>query len=160
MADPKKMIRTDGTRVVTTHNPTWKAELYGLYVCLRDDPWVLTLFPMFFASNFFYTWRKYTHYGALHFRNSPSALTVEFNDYNGALFNIRTRALNNLIYYAAQIVGSIAIGLLLDSVRFSRRFRAFSGWGILMGMTFVVHIWAYFYQKSVYFLLCYGSIGY
>ena len=58
MADPKKMVRTDGTRVVTTMQPSWKAEIYGLYVALRNDPWIILLFPMFFASNYFYTWRE------------------------------------------------------------------------------------------------------
>ena len=57
MADPRKMVRTDGTRVVTLQNPTWKTEIYGLYISIQKDPWILLLFPMFFASNFFYTWR-------------------------------------------------------------------------------------------------------
>ena len=73
--------------------------------------------------------------------------TTEFNDYNGALFNIRARSLNNLVYWLSQIVGSIAIGLLLDQRRLARRFRAFSGWLVLLLMVFVIHIWAYFYQR-------------
>lgn len=71
----------------------------------------------------------------------------EFNDFNNAFFNIRARSLNNLVYWLAQIVGSITIGTLLDQRALSRRTRAFSGWIILFLMTFVVHIWAYFYQK-------------
>ena len=35
------------------------------------------LFPFFLTSNWFYTW--------------------QFNDYNGALFTLRTRALNNMV---------------------------------------------------------------
>lgn len=58
MADPKKMVRTDGSRVVVPRHPSWKTELWGLWLCLRDDPWVILLFPMFFASNWFYTWRE------------------------------------------------------------------------------------------------------
>jgi sensor histidine kinase regulating citrate/malate metabolism len=72
---------------------------------------------------------------------------VEFNDYNGALFNIRARALNNIVYWIAQIIGSFSIGFLLDQKALSRRMRAFSGWVVLMIMIFVVHIWAYFYQR-------------
>lgn len=57
MADPEKMIRTDGTKVTTPRQPSWKAELLGLWTALRNDPLIILLFPMFFASNWFYTWR-------------------------------------------------------------------------------------------------------
>ncbi|KAF8990397.1 major facilitator superfamily domain-containing protein [Cyathus striatus] len=128
MADPNKMIRTDGTRVASPRHPSWKAEIYNLWLTLKTDPMILLLFPMFFASNWFYTW--------------------QFNEYNDALFNIRARSLNNLVYWLAQIVGSISIGLLLDKRRLSRRLRAFFGWAILLAMVFIVHVWAYFYQRS------------
>jgi hypothetical protein len=57
MVKPEDMVRTDGTKVMLPRHPTWKAELMGLYYVLRDDPMILLLFPMFFASNYFYTWR-------------------------------------------------------------------------------------------------------
>lgn len=60
MADPNKMIRTDGTKVATPRHPSWKVELYGLYLTLRTDPMVILLFPMFLASNWFYAWRAFT----------------------------------------------------------------------------------------------------
>ncbi|SJL05216.1 uncharacterized protein ARMOST_08582 [Armillaria ostoyae] len=47
---------------------------------------------MFFASNWFYTW--------------------QFSGFNGAIFNIRARGLNNVCYWISQIIGSILIGLL------------------------------------------------
>ncbi|KAG8729893.1 hypothetical protein FRC12_020644 [Ceratobasidium sp. 428] len=128
MADPRTMVRSDGTKVSTFRHPTWKAEIIGLWVALRTDPSILLLFPMFLASNWFYTW--------------------QFNDYNGALFNIRTRSLNSLTYWISQMFGSIAIGLLLDSKMLGRRARAFLGWGVLFAMVFVVHIWGYFYQRE------------
>jgi len=74
---------------------------------------------------------------------------VEFNDFNGAIFNIRARSLNNVVYWTSQIIGSILIGFLLDQKKLGRRLRAFSGWGVLFAMVWVVHIWAYFYQKHV-----------
>lgn len=74
---------------------------------------------------------------------------TEFNDYNGTLFNIRTRALNNLVYWLSQIVGSVAIGFLLDQQGIRRRVRALSGWCVLFVMVFIVHIWMYFYQRCV-----------
>ena len=154
MANPAKMIRSDGTRVVTPRHPSWKSEIYGLYLTLRTDPWIVLLFPMFFASNWFYTWRKLKYYFPHHFAANTG---TEFNDYNGAIFTIRARALNNLIYWLSQIVGSVSIGFLLDQRGLSRRFRAFTGWSILIAMVFVVHTWAFFYQKCVAFLLVSAS---
>lgn len=58
LADPYKMIRTDGTRVTPIRHPSWKTEFVSLFVALRTDPWIVLLFPMFFASNYFYTWRE------------------------------------------------------------------------------------------------------
>lgn len=152
MADPHKMIRTDGTKVTTVTHRSWKVEIYGLYLTLVKDPMILMLFPMFLASNWFYTWRKsHTTYGTLYKieLNADLFLSSEFNDYNGAIFNVRTRSLNDLVYWLSQMFGSIAIGSLLDRKHISRRVRAFSGWSILFGMVFVVHIWAFFYQKYV-----------
>ncbi len=60
MVDPEKMIRTDGTKVVIRRHPSWKTEIYNLWVALRTDPMIILLFPMFLASNWFYTWRKQT----------------------------------------------------------------------------------------------------
>ena len=58
MADPNKMIRTDGTKVFSPRSLSWKSEFYNLWVAIKSDPMILLLFPMFFASNYFYTWRK------------------------------------------------------------------------------------------------------
>ncbi|KAJ7667689.1 MFS general substrate transporter [Mycena polygramma] len=128
MVDPSKMIRTDGTRVVVPRNPSWKIELWGLVVALRTDPMILLLFPMFFASNWFYTW--------------------QFNEFNGALFNIRTRSLNSMLYWSAQIFGSLIMAMVLDKKGVSRRTRAFTGWGMVFVMVFVTNIWGYEYQKQ------------
>ncbi|KAG1733026.1 MFS general substrate transporter [Suillus paluster] len=129
MANPDKMIRTDGTRVNQVRHPSWKTEFFSLFVALKTDPWILLLFPMFFASNYFYTW--------------------QFNDYNGAIFNIRARGLNNFMYWTSQIFGSVFIGyFVLDQKKLRRRVRAFYGWIIVFLMVFIVHVWAYFYQKT------------
>jgi hypothetical protein len=58
MVDPQKIIRTDCTNVTTARHPSWRVEIYGLWVAVRDDPLIIMLFPMFFSSNWFYTWRK------------------------------------------------------------------------------------------------------
>lgn len=66
MADPNKVIRTDGTRVVMPRHPSWKSEFHGLWVAIFTDPTILLLFPLFCASAYFYTWRE-----------SPNHSTVE-----------------------------------------------------------------------------------
>jgi len=128
MVDPQKIIRTDGSKVATARHPSWRVEISGLWIAVRDDPLIILLFPMFFASNWFYTW--------------------QFNAYNAALFNIQARSLNNLVYWIAQIIGSILIGFLLDYKTIQRRARAFAGWTVLFVLVFALHIWAYFYQKD------------
>lgn len=58
MVPPSRMIRSDGTHVPQPENPSWKTEVFGLWVALRDDPYIILLFPMFFTSNWFYTYRE------------------------------------------------------------------------------------------------------
>ncbi|KAJ7638519.1 MFS general substrate transporter [Roridomyces roridus] len=128
MVDPKTMLRTDGTKVSIARQPSWKVELIGLYVALKTDPYVLLLFPMFMASNWFYTW--------------------QFNEFNGALFNIRTRSLNSMLYWLAQIVGSLVMAVILDMKNVRRRTRAYLGWALVFAMVFVIHGWGYSYQKN------------
>lgn len=128
MADPKKMYREDGTKVTIPRNPSWEAEFMSLVYAFWKDPLIVLLLPMFWASNWFYTW--------------------QFNAYNGALFDIAGRSVNNFVYWVSQIIGSVMIGLLLDSKGLSRRSRAFLGWIILFVMVWLVHIWGYFYQKT------------
>ena len=64
--------------------------------------------------------------------------------------------MNNLVYWLSQMFGSVSIGLLLDQPGIRRRVRAFSGWCVLLGMVFIVHIWAYFYQKYAYLIGLYA----
>jgi MFS family permease len=128
MVEPQKIIRSDGSRVLVPLHPTWKTQLYGLYLTLRTDPMIFLLFPMFYCSNYFYTW--------------------QFNDFNGALFTIRGRSLNSMLYWMAQIFGAIGMSFILDSKRYRRRTRAFGGVAALMIMIFVTHIWAFFYQRE------------
>ncbi|TFK49311.1 MFS general substrate transporter [Heliocybe sulcata] len=128
MADPRRMTRSDGSKVTTPRRPSWTSELHGLFIVLVTDPTVILLFPMFFASNWYFTW--------------------QFNDYNAALFNVRARSLNNLLYWICTIMGSTIIGFVLDQPRLTRRFRAFSGWTLVLSMTFIVHGWAFMYQRQ------------
>lgn len=56
-----------------------------------------------------------------------------------------------MCYYIAQIFGSYMIGYILDLKSMTRRTRAFVGWGILFVMVFIIHGWAYIYQRFVPF---------
>ncbi|PLW35516.1 hypothetical protein PCANC_13547 [Puccinia coronata f. sp. avenae] len=119
LAPPSSITRTDGSLVTVERNPTWKHELRGMLRLLTQDPTVLLLFPFFWASNWFYTY--------------------QFNDYNLALFNLRTRSLNALLYWLSQIFGSGLFGLLLDFQRaFNRQQRARIGWAVLTVVIFIV----------------------
>jgi hypothetical protein len=89
-------------------HPTWKTELLGLWETLRSDPYIILLFPMFFASNWFYTY--------------------QFNDVNLAQFNTRTRALNNTLYWIAQMFGAGIFGFALDFPNIRRTTRAKAAW--------------------------------
>ncbi|CAD6892299.1 unnamed protein product [Tilletia controversa] len=123
---PADVVRNDGSRVMVPPQASWKHEIQGLFTILRTDPWIILLFPMFFASNFFYTW--------------------QFNSFNGSLFTLRTRALNSMLYWLAQMVGAFLLGILLDSTRLSRRRRACIGWAVCFGLVWAV--WGGSYAKQ------------
>ena len=73
----------------------------------------------------------------------------EFNNYNGAIFDIQACSLNNLVYWLTQIVGSLFMGIILDQKKFNRWKHAFSGWSLLFAMVWAVHILVYLYQRFV-----------
>lgn len=87
------------------------------------------LFPFFLTSNWFYTW--------------------QFNDYNGALFTLRTRALNNMLYWFFQIFGAMVFGIAIDSSRFRRRVRGWAGLGVVTMLSMAVWGGCYSFQMSV-----------
>jgi len=68
-------------------NPTWQTEIVGLWETLKYEPFVILLFPMFWSSNWFYTYQQ--------------------NYVNAARFDTRTRPLNGLLYYMAHLDGSL-----------------------------------------------------
>ena len=70
--------------------------------------------PAAWASNFFYNY--------------------QFNNVNGVLFTLRTKGLNNVFYWVAQMVGSAGIGYFLDFGFASRRKRGFAGVAVVAVM--------------------------
>ncbi|KAK3192399.1 hypothetical protein K4F52_001612 [Lecanicillium sp. MT-2017a] len=118
LCNADKVIREDGSKVIVMKNPTWSSEIIGLWQTLRQQPWILLLFPMFFCSNIFYTYQN--------------------NVVNGAAFNNRTRALNGLLYWFAQIVGAVINGFALDYTGLRRSTRARAAFVFLIVYTFAV----------------------
>ena len=146
LTNPANVVRSDGSLVTVERQPTWISEFKGLYLILRTDPWVMLLFPFFLSSNWFYSY--------------------QFNGINGSGdFTFRSRSLNNcmsphpmrlaqshptltcpsivlhcpsVLYWTAQIVGSAAIGFILDNKRMSRKARAYGGWAICFVFTFAL----------------------
>lgn len=128
VADSKYIKRKDGSRIIVIKNPTWKSEFLGLWQTLRSDSYIVLMFPMFFASNWFYGYH--------------------FNSVNLAYFTVRTRALNSLLYWLMQMVGAFVFGQLLDMKFLSRPARAKVNFGILLAITMGIWGGGYVFQKQ------------
>jgi hypothetical protein len=129
MCNGNDVVRSDGSWVIMPLNPTWKSEVMDLWSTLRTDSYVLLMFPMFFCSNWFYTY--------------------QFNGINEAHFDIRTRALNNLLYWTAQIAGAMIFGYSVDTHRFRRTVKAKVTWVMLFCLTMGVWGGGFAWQLSV-----------
>lgn len=128
LVDGNKVIRSDGSKVILKQNPSLMTELYGLWETIRFDPWLIFLFPMFWSSNWFYTY--------------------QMSVVNGAIFNIRTRALNSFLYWLAQILAAIVMGPLLDLKYFRRSVRAKASLVLLLAVTMAIYGGGYAWQKG------------
>ncbi|KAF3924658.1 hypothetical protein AA313_de0204453 [Arthrobotrys entomopaga] len=128
LLDSNKIIREDGSKVISVQHPSWKSEILGLWEVLLSEPWILLLFPMFFSSNYFYSY--------------------QFNGYNLARFTTRTRSLNNLLYWLSQIIGALFMGFALDYQRISRVTRARIGLGFVLVVTLAIWGGGYAFQKD------------
>lgn len=115
LVDAKHIVRKDGSRVILMKHPTWQSEIIGLYEVMKTDWYIALLFPMFFASNFFYTY--------------------QFQDVNLARFTVRTRSLNGVLYWLSQILGAYIFGYALDFAKLKRTMRAKVALGVLFVFT-------------------------
>ncbi|KAL6711797.1 hypothetical protein ACN47E_002840 [Coniothyrium glycines] len=128
LTDAKHVVRRDGSRIILMKHPTWQSELIGLWETLRSDSYIILLFPMFFASNWFYTY--------------------QFQDVNLAQFNIRTRALNSTLYWLAQILGAAVFGFALDYPNVRRTTRAKVAWIAMFMLTFGIWGGGFVFQRQ------------
>ncbi len=128
LVDAQKVLRSDGSKVVLMKHPSWKSEIVGLYEVFLTDPWVVFLFPMFLASNWFYSYH--------------------FNGVNGAKFNIRTRALNGVLYWLSQMIGAFVFGYALDIKNIRRSIRAKGALVVLFAITLAIWGGGYKWQTG------------
>ncbi|KAG0648137.1 unc93 [Hyphodiscus hymeniophilus] len=128
LVNASDVIRADGSRVILMKNPSWQSELWGLWETIRFEPLVVLLFPMFFVSNWFYVYQQ--------------------NAVNGAYFNFRTRALNSMLYWLAQIVTALIWGNSLDIASVRRSVRAKIALAILFVLTMVIWGGGFDFEKT------------
>ncbi|KAI8936874.1 hypothetical protein NX059_006110 [Plenodomus lindquistii] len=128
LVDAKDVVRADGSKVIVMKHPSWKSEFVGLWETFFTDPYVILLFPMFLASNWFYAYH--------------------FTEVNSAYFNVRTRALNGVVYYIMQIIGAYVFGFALDIKGVRRTTRAKAAWGALFATMMIVWGCGYEFQKT------------
>ncbi|KAF8022365.1 hypothetical protein BT93_F0025 [Corymbia citriodora subsp. variegata] len=107
---PSKVIRNDGTRCTKVEYSSVSTEAIEILKLFLN--WkMLLITPAAWASNFFYSY--------------------QFTNVNGAMFNLRTRGLNSVFYWVAQILGSVGIGYVLDFSLPSRKMRGYVGTAIV-----------------------------
>lgn len=103
---PSKIVREDGSKPSLMKYSNVGTEIVQILRLFLN--WKLLLIvPAAWCSNFFYSY--------------------QFNNVNGLMFNLRTRGLNNVFYWGAQMIGSVGIGYVLDFSFKSRRARGFMG---------------------------------
>ncbi|KAI9052020.1 hypothetical protein LZ554_004274 [Drepanopeziza brunnea f. sp. 'monogermtubi'] len=126
---PENVLREDGTYVSLPDTSSWKEEMHESFKALNSDWYILLLFPMFFASNFFYPY--------------------QFNTFNLPNFDIRTRSLNNVVYWLAEIASGYLTGWLLELRWMRKSTRARLTLCILAVQTCGVWIAAYIWDMKV-----------
>ncbi|KAI9506936.1 hypothetical protein GGI25_000036 [Coemansia spiralis] len=99
---PTRVVRDDGSHATIARPASPYRESMDVFRLFKNR-WMLLLLPMSFTSNFFYSYH--------------------FTEYNAAIFNLRTRGFNNLLYWLSQIIGSYMLSLLLDYTQWPRRKR-------------------------------------
>lgn len=139
LVKPSRVIRNDNTRVSIEKSTDWKTELKGVLHVWKEWRMIALVcvwlrmrlgdqvditnhdmqFPAFLASNWFYSYQFHV---------------------NAVYFNAAARALNGTMYWTMQIIGSLAMGLLLDYQGLSRRVRGLLGCGIMF--VILMAVWA------------------
>lgn len=117
LLNPQQVRRSDGRPLEHFRQTSFKREVIDTFKLLKE--WrLVVLFPAFFASNFFYSYQ----FGI-----------------NAFYFSLRTRALNSMVYWLTQILGTFGLGLILDNQRILRRKRGIIA--LIVTCVFVTATW-------------------
>ncbi|OCT55072.1 MFS transporter [Cladophialophora carrionii] len=126
ICSPKRIHLAQLHAAVESEKHSWQATI-DIAVKTMASWRVFCMLPLFFCANVFYSYQQ--------------------NQVNGMTFNIRTRSLNGSLYWIAQMLGGLLIGVILDLPFLTRPMRARVGWVVLFvtGMS----IWGggYAFQK-------------
>ncbi|KAJ2564714.1 hypothetical protein IW140_005629 [Coemansia sp. RSA 1813] len=119
LSPPTRVVRSDGSHVVIDALRYTNVRHETMELCkLFANPWILLLAPMSLGSNFFYSY--------------------QYGPYNGALFTLRTRGLNSMLYWASQMVMAYIVSLLHDRESLSRKKRGIISLTVLAVVTNVM----------------------
>jgi hypothetical protein len=81
MAKLESLRRNDGTAIATFKRPTWREEMVAILKAFRTKEILLMLLPLFVCESYL----------------------APYTSINGYTFNLRTRTLNNLLYWVIQL---------------------------------------------------------
>lgn len=123
---PPSAVRVSQLRATPEEEKNWQ-QMVRLSVRTVGDWRVLCMLPLFFSANVFYSYQQ--------------------NVVNGMTFNIRTRSLNGALYWIAQMLGGLIIGLILDLPGLNRRKRARIAWLFLFVTGLAIWGGGYAFQK-------------
>ncbi|KAF9586657.1 hypothetical protein BGW38_000031 [Lunasporangiospora selenospora] len=127
LAPPSKVTHSNGDHILIQKFPTWLGEIKAIFLLFLD--WrMVVLIPMFLSSNWFYSY--------------------QFTTVNGRYFSTRTQSLNNILYWASQIIGSYSFARVLDYQGANRRTRAL--WGLVIISVAFIATWigGIFFQRT------------
>ncbi|KAJ5585609.1 MFS transporter [Penicillium hispanicum] len=123
---PPSSVRVVQVQANAQEEKKWRQTMRLLLRMFAD--WrVLCMVPLFFSANVFYSYQQ--------------------NVVNGMTFNIRTRSLNGALYWIAQMVGGLVIGLILDLPGIDRRVRARVAWLFVFATGMGIWGGGYAFQK-------------
>ncbi|KAJ5826438.1 MFS transporter [Penicillium riverlandense] len=123
---PPAAVRLEQLEATPESEKNWR-RVAKLSVQTMGDWRVLCMLPLFFSANVFYSYQQ--------------------NVVNGLTFNIRTRSLNGALYWLAQMLGGLVMGLLLDMPWLTRPMRARVGWAFLSITGMAIWGGGYAFQK-------------
>ncbi|KAJ9612243.1 hypothetical protein H2200_003840 [Cladophialophora chaetospira] len=126
ICSPKRIRLAQLHAAVETEKHSWRAT-FDIAVKTMASWRVLCMLPLFFCANVFYSYQQ--------------------NQVNGMTFDIRTRSLNGALYWIAQMVGGLLIGVILDLPFLSRPMRARVGWVVLFATGMSIWGGGYAFQK-------------